>query len=202
MAKARVLLLGNSPQINEIQFDRIADDVITLGLNRIWLKYIPKYFFFHDLIISNELSRHPETLAKLIQNSTIFSSQWIRKNKNNLIPNWTQVYPMPPARQFPDSASLSIQILSKNILKSKNITFYTAGIPLLWQEPSHFWKEINYSASAAGDKQWYDTRFPRMVQNFRVLKNLGYDIVSVTPNSALNKIFRYESIDNLYKRKL
>ena len=81
MAKARVLLLGNSPQINEIQFDRIADDVITLGLNRIWLKYIPKYFFFHDLIISNELSRHPETLAKLIQNSTIFPASGSEKTK-------------------------------------------------------------------------------------------------------------------------
>jgi hypothetical protein len=202
MQKTRVLLLGNSPQINEIQFDLLQEGIITLGLNRIWLKHIPDYFFFHDLIISNELSRQPEILAQLIQNSTIFSSEWIRKNKNNVIPKWTTSYPMPPSQGFPDSASLSIQIFSKHIMKSKRVSFYVAGVPLLWQEPSHFWKQLEYSPSAAGDKAWYDHRFPKMLQNFRTLKNLGYDITSVTPGSALNKLFRYESIENLYKKRL
>lgn len=202
MKKTKVLVLGNSPQINQIEFNLLHDDVITLGINRIWLKYIPNYFFFHDLIISNELQASPEDLAKLIQHSTIFSSDWIKKNNKNVIPKWTKVYSRPKARQFPDSASLSIQLFSKNIMPDSNITFYIAGVPLCWQEPSHFWKELEFSANSVGDKSWYDVRFPLMLQNFKSLKSSGYDIVSVTPNSALNKIFRYESIGNLYKRGL
>lgn len=199
MQKTKVLVLGNSPQINSIAFDRIKPEVVTLGINRIWQKHIPKYFFFHDLIISNELSAHPETLSKLVQNSTIFSSEWIRKNRMNTIPQWTRVYPMPPRKQFPDSASLSIQILSKQILSKTPLTFYLAGIPLRWQEPSHFWKDSNESNSSHR-KEWYDARFPMMIKNFEMLKKLGYDIVSVTPDSALNKIFRYENIENLYRK--
>lgn len=69
---AKVLVLGNDPQINSIDFEKIHPNIVTLGVNRIWLKFIPNYFFFSDLIISNELSRYPEKLEELKRNSTIY----------------------------------------------------------------------------------------------------------------------------------
>jgi hypothetical protein len=52
MEKLKVLVLGNDPQINDIEFDRLDKNIITLGINRIWLKYIPDYFFFNDYEIA------------------------------------------------------------------------------------------------------------------------------------------------------
>lgn len=202
MKKTKVLVLGNSPQINQIDFNLLQKDVITLGVNRIWLKHIPNYFFFHDIQIYRELSQHPESLAKLIQNSTIFSSDWLKKNKHPDIPKWTSIYTRVKCnpRDFPDSVTSAIQIFAKNIMPSSHLTFYIAATPLAWEQPSHFWKELEYSSLNENEKEWYDRRFPLMEQNFRSLRNAKYDIISVTPTSVLNKIFRYETIGNLYVR--
>ncbi|CAB4159534.1 hypothetical protein UFOVP699_270 [uncultured Caudovirales phage] len=197
MKKIKVLVLGNSPQINQINFEKLDPTIITLGVNRIWLKHIPNYFFFHDLIISNELGRYPEILNTLRESSTIISSDWITKNKTNEIPEWTKVYPRLFKRHFPDSVTTSIQILSRYVIDC-DITFYVAGVTLTWQEPSHFWKELEYSANNYANRDWYSPRFNMTLNNFKYLKSLKYDIVSVTPNSQLNKVFRYENIENLY----
>jgi hypothetical protein len=204
MKKYKVLVLGNDPQINQIEFDKLDPSVITLGLNRIWLKYIPNYFFFNDLIISNELSNHPEIFAKLLQNSTIFSSDWIRKGRSTMhpgIPRWTTVYPRKNKRCFPDSATTSIELF-KEVCPNKQYVFYLAGISLTWQDPSHFWKELNINSTHNVGSDWYTPRFESMLDNFKRLKSHGYDIISVSPNSKLNKVFRYENIGNLYRKSL
>ena len=206
MAKVKVLVLGNDPQINSIEFDKLDRSIITLGINRIWLKYIPNYFFFNDLVINNELSRYPETLAKLKQHSTIFSSDWIRKGKTSndaAIPPWTKVYPRKNKRAFPDSVTNSIELF-RDIRNNphEQYTFYLAGISLTWQEPSHFWKDENHTSANTVGADWYLPRFEAMLTNFKKLKTHNYDIISVTPNSRLNKLFRYENIGNLYKKSL
>lgn len=204
MKKTKVLVLGNGSQINEINFNLLQDDIITLGVNRIWLKYIPNYFFFNDIQIAIELNRTPESLAKLVQESKIFSSDWLKKNNPQDIPKWTKIYTRSAnsARDFPDSTTTAIQIFSKHLMPSANLTFYIAATPLTWTNPSHFWKELDFSSLNKNNQEWYNKRFPRIETNFRSLKNLGYDIVSVTPNSVLNKIFRYENLGNLYKKGL
>lgn len=205
MAKVKVLVLGNDPQINSIEFEKLDPSIITLGINRIWLKYIPNYFFFSDLVISNELSRYPETLAKLKQHSTIFSSDWIGKGKKSndaAIPKWTKVYPRKNKKNFPDSVTNSIELFRDIRNQQEQYTFYLAGISLTWQEPSHFWKDASHTSVNTVGQDWYTPRFEAMLTNFKRLKTHNYDIVSVTPNSKLNKIFRYENIGNLYKKSL
>jgi hypothetical protein len=204
MKKTKILVLGNDPQINSIEFNRLDPGIITLGVNRIWLKHIPNFFFFNDCEIIDELNLVPETLAKLRSCSTIFSSDWLRygaKRRGTNLPSWTRVIDRTQLNTFADSVSTSISIFHRHFLKSSDYTFYVAGVSLLWQEPSHFWKSIEYSnAKNKNDREWYDPRFNRIETNFRNLKNLGINIISVNPNSRLNKIFRYENIGNLYSK--
>ena len=203
MAKTRVLLLGNDPQINSIEFDRLAPDVVTLGLNRIWLKHIPNYLFFNDFHILKELENLPEIRSNLIQNSTVYSSDWLYHTVNKKsVPPWVKVHNRINRSRFPDSATTALSLFTQMYSNRQSITYYIAGVSLLWQEPSHFWKELDYSSLNQYDRTWYSTRFLKMFENFRILKNTGISAVSVHPASALNKIFRYESIDTLYKRKL
>lgn len=198
--KTKVLVLGNDPQINTIDFDRLDPNIITLGVNRIWLKYFPNYLFFHDWDIVYELQKKPEKLAKLRIESEIFSSDWYRFNKKP-IPKWLSLKERPNAqkRSFPDSVTTAMWLYKNYYAKQLNCEFYIAGVSLKWQEPSHFWKTIpNYKSKNNFKEDWYSNRFRRILQNFKTLKGSGYKMISVNRDSKLNKMMRYESIDNLY----
>ncbi len=200
MKKTKVLVLGNDPQINSIDFDRIDPSVITLGVNRIWLKYLPNYFFFHDWDIVTELNSKPETLAKLISTSKIFSSDWFRYYKRP-IPTWLTIRNRPNSRRrnFPDSVTTSMLLFKNYYAQTLNCEYYIAGVSLKWQEPSHFWKTIpNYDSKNKFNESWYSPRFVKTLQNFKNLETAAYRMISVNDNSQLNKIMRYQSIETLY----
>lgn len=193
-----ILVLGNGPQISNINFDLLDTGIKTFGVNRIWLKHYPDYFFFQDHPIIREIEADPVHKANLIGKSECFSSDWLRKNIKN-VPYWVTTYERSDRRAFPDSVTSGLRMLVEKykIDKSKTL-FYIAGVNLKWTNPSHFWKEMEYSASNKYGKSWYDTRFNRMFDNFKNLQSLGFNMVSVTPDSLLNKIMRYENIENLY----
>lgn len=202
MRKYKILVLGNDPQINQIEFEKLHSNVITLGVNRIWLKHIPNYFFFNDYDIIDELERAPETLVQLRTNSTIFSSDWLRmeaKKRKRNIPPWTTVVPRRKTHQFPDAVTTALSSFVTKYFTLSDCTFYIAGVSLVWQNPSHFWKELDYSALNRNGATWYLPRFDKIKSNFKGLKDVGFEMVSVNPNSQLNKMMRYESINNLYK---
>jgi hypothetical protein len=194
----KILVLGNGPQINDISFDLLDTRIKTFGVNRIWLKHYPDYFFFQDPPIIRELELNPIHRAKLIGKSQCFSSDWLRKHCD-YIPKWVTTYERSDKGKFPDSVSIGLKMLTEKyqIDRSKT-TFYIAGVNLKWTEPSHFWKELSYSSSNKYGKGWYCMRFNKMFDNFKNLQSLGFNMVSVTPESMLNKIMRYENIENLY----
>ena len=202
MRMTRVLVLGNSSQINEIDFSRLRSDVLTLGVNRIWLKHIPNYFFFNDYEIIKELESSPENLAKLVSSSRIYSSDWLR-TKNRQIPSWVRVFERHNKLSFPDSVTTSLRLFSNhfNVNDKKNTTYYIAGVDLQWSNTSHFWKSLDYDSLNTHGESWYSARFNKMFNNFKELKSQGFNIVSVNPNSRLNKICRYENIENLYSKR-
>lgn len=205
MEKLKVLVLGNDPQINDIDFSRLNKNVITLGINRIWLKHIPNYFFFNDYDIVDELIDSPEILAQLKQKSFIFSSDWLKRGvrkTSKMIPNWVKVYDRPNKTKYPDSATTAMEIFRSTINRQSQITFYVAGVSLRWKEPSHFWKELGHPGINQHSEDWYLPRFEKMLLNFKHLKGMRYDIVSVNPESNLNRLFRYENIGNLYSKEL
>jgi len=203
MVKTRVLVLGNDPQINEIEFDRLAPDVITLGVNRIWLKHIPNYLFFNDWVIIDELTANPEILQAITQKTQVFSSDWlVQSDKRRLasVPSWVKVYFRDNVFVFPDSVTASLRLFTRYIMPKQKCCFYIAGVSLTWTEPSHFWKELNYPGQNTHGEEWYRSRFLKMEHNFIALKNSGNPIISVNPESRLNKFLRYENIGNLYRK--
>lgn len=205
MKKLKVLVLGNDPQINDIDFSRLNKNVITLGINRIWLKHIPNYFFFNDPEILQELNNNPEVLAKIQTECTVFSSDWLMtqlKRRNKTVPNWISTHNRPNQSRFADSVTTAIELFRANFQNTSNITFYVAGVSLRWQEPSHFWKYADYASLNNHGKEWYTPRFEKILDSFKYLKNLKYNIVSVHPESNLNKLFRFENIENLYSKEL
>ena len=198
MKKTRVLVLGNDPQINQIDFSRLSPDIITLGVNRIWLKHIPNYFFFNDLPIVTELEKNRLVLSEIISKSIIFSSDLINRDKKIRVPSWISVHARKNMLYFPDSVTTSIDIARNKYFNEGQYIFYFAGVSLTWQEPSHFWKELNYVSTNRRGSSWYSTRFDLIFNNFKRLKASGLDMISVHPNSRLNKLMRYENIENLY----
>ena len=201
MSKKKILVLGNGVSINDIDFSRLDPSIQTFGVNRIWLKHYPDYFFFQDSDILHELNKDLVARSKLIGKSHSFSSDWANSSITNC-PHWLRKYPRANRRKFPDSVTTGMQILMTNILKGKqsDYVFYMAGISLKWEDPSHFWKVGEYDSLNNKDEDWYDVRFNKMFKNIRDIKSLGYNMISVTPNSQLNKMMRYENVANLYAK--
>jgi hypothetical protein len=195
----KVLVLGNSNQINEIDFTRLDSSIITFGVNRIWLKFSPNYLFFNDLEILDEILENKR--EDLFLTTKFLTSNYIlRKTKaRSLLSKYTiQILHRSSYLDFTDSVSNGLDLFNKYILKNGKTTFYIAGVPLTWEEPSHFWKKLNYSSRNKNTKAWYSQRFQFIYKNFEKLKVSGLNIISSTPNSKLNKLFRFENVSNLY----
>jgi hypothetical protein len=202
MNKKKILVLGNDPQVNRIKFSLLDPAIETLGVNRIFLAHAPTYFFFHDPEIAKELEAQPEYLDKLKDDSKIFSSDWLTRAKSKA-PQWTTVLSRSHTHKysFPDSVTTAIRLISDKFIDHTKYVFYIGAVSLTWKNPSHFWKELNYPALNTFDNTWYDPRFLRVIENFKSLKNSRFEMVSVTPDSQLNKYLRYESIENLYVKE-
>lgn len=201
--KNKVLLIGNDPNVNNIDFSKIDPDVIKVGTNRAWLKVIPNYLFFHDPKIFLELDNNKDRLSELIKHTNIISSDWLNVNCSKLKikpPEYTKIYNRPNKKKYVDCVTTAIDILERNKFSKRNTIFYIAGVSLTWKTPSHFWKNnpINGIGNTNG-KKWHEKRFDLTLQNFKILKSRGFNIVSMTPASKINKMFRYENIENLYR---
>ena len=127
----KILVLGNDPQINQIDFGRLDPSVITLGVNRIWLKHIPNFFFFNDFEILKELEMQPEVVKALVLKSQCFSSDWLNKSgKIKNLPDWVKVYNQHNKKSLPDSVTTAISIFKSRYLNYRTATFYVAGVSL------------------------------------------------------------------------
>lgn len=195
------MILGNSPQINDIDFSRLRSDVITVGVNRIWHVHYPNYFFFHDFEILLELEKEKEKYDELMSKSKIISSDWLRyraAKAKRALPKNVKIHRRVNIRKFPDSVTTCLEIIATNYFPKHNYSFYIAGVSLKWQEPSHFWKGVKQTRNSHG-RDWYERRFNLMYQNWTLLQKQRYKIYSVTPGSMLNKQYKYIKIENLYK---
>jgi len=199
MHNIKVLVLGNDPQLNDIDFDKLDPSIIILGINRSWQKIDKDYLFFNDIEILKELIIQHK-LSNI--SSNLISSDWLSIQSKKLkyaLPDNIQIFNRKDVSRFPDSVTCAIEIFSNKIKNASNITFYIAGVSLMWSEPSHFWKKSDQISLNTHDISWYEPRFNRILDNFNRLKSLGYTIISVHPNSRLNKIFRTADISSLYR---
>ena len=201
----KILVLGNGPSINDIDFDKIDKDIITIGTNRIWLKYIPNMFYFHDPKIFQELNSNRVMLNRIRQHSKIITSDWLTaqcaKSRLN-IPHYCQIYSRVNRRKFPDCVTTAIEIYDRRISSRVDVqnVYYLSGVHLKWYEESHFWKKnkLKGIGHSQCNEEWYEPRFKKVIRNFKNLKNMNYKIISTTEDSSLNSIFKYEPIESLY----
>ena len=197
----KVLFLGNSPAINDIDFDRIDPNITIVGTNRAWLKVIPDYLFFHDVKIFKELDANPDRFNELKHKCKFISSDWLTTQCNKLkttVPAYTKVYPRPDRHKFVDCVTTAMEIYDRRISKTKNV-YYIAGVSLTWSEPSHFWKKDQLNGIGNDlDENWYEPRFKKIYANIENLKRKRFNIISVSPKSRINKTLKYEHISNLY----
>ena len=198
----KVLIIGNDPTINQIDFSRLDPNVITVGTNRAWLKLIPNYLFFHDIKILDELENNTKKLEDLKFHSNLIASDWLNpqcKKRNIQVPDYIKVYQRPDRTKYVDCVTTAIDILNRNVFSKNNTTYYIAGVSLKWQNPSHFWK-LNPTPGIGNSNgpSWYNVRFDRTYRNFVNLKKGNIKMISVTPGSRINKLIRHENIANLY----
>ncbi len=199
--KNKVLVLGNGIDINNIKFDLLPKSIKTVGVNRIWLKHFPDYYFYHDVQIMKEIDRDLVLKSKIISKCKCYTSDWF-ESRIKKVPEYLTIVNRSNPRIFVDSVNTFMRaLISENIFDISNTTFYIAGVSLKWTNPSHFWKELEYNSLNEQDEKWYINRFKKMLWNFRHLKMLGVNLISVTPQSNLNKIMRYENINNLYIKR-
>jgi len=198
----KVLIIGNDPTVDQIDFVRLNPNLITVGTNRAWLKLIPNYFFFHDPKIFQELESFPKKLEDLKFHSNVISSDWLAIQCSKLKierPDWVKYYRRPDRYKYVDCVTTAIDILNRHVFNKRDTTYYVAGVSLRWQNPSHFWKKNPIDGIGnKNDQAWYNPRFDRTYKNFKTLKDSNTKIISVTPDSKINKLFRYENVANLY----
>jgi hypothetical protein len=175
----------------------------TYGVNRIWLKHFPTYYFFHDPPILDELNSQDITLMKLKAKSQCFYSDWLYRggSRPSWLPEWAKGYDRIDKLAFVDSVTTGMRILRSRILNpSFDYVFYIAGVPLTWTDPSHFWKSFEHESQNKHGRDWYEPRFRRIFLNFKNLKEEGFKMTSVTPGSKLNSILGYQDIRTIYRR--
>lgn len=197
----KVLVLGNSNHLNSINFNKLDKNITTIGVNRIWYKFIPDYFVFSDMEIYKELIN--QKAFEKLKNSKIITTEWFnRKNKNitNKLLQDKQIksYKIFPYIKFPDSVCSAIYIYHSFLRRHTKIRYYIAGVDLYYTpNKNHFWTG-EYTTTNNNGKEWYEPRFKWMFENYMKFKQSGLDIVSVNPNSELNKLFPKKDIKELY----
>jgi hypothetical protein len=206
----KILIIGNDHNMNDINFAKLKRNtkLVTIGLNRIWHKYIPDYLFFSDIIILHELMKHPDIFEKcnLVTSNRIYR----KKNSHVLIDKLVadgklQVFAKGIRVNSNYSAINAIGIAKVHLFPNDNCKFYLAAMSLRYNPKlNHFWEKKRSVVRTLKPHQltakWY---IPRLNEQFLILRNLKgiYNIISVTPNSQLNGPYNYKNIKQLYKKQ-
>jgi hypothetical protein len=198
MKRNKFLILGNGADINDLDFDKIDNEFITAGVSRIYLKYMPDYYYIYDLI-----DIMPEFPLKtcMIFTHTSKLSEYLRENVNN-----TNIFHCYPCPEYTTNFSINgkeykcthsvvnmlIRILNDYLCMDEDNYFYLCGVPLL-ESVGHFYDEsINHTPQKVLDKIYND---------FIRLKHKGYNIISCMKESKLNDLFPVEDKSILYSKE-
>lgn len=204
----KILVFGNDESINTIDF-RTIDGVregtgtLTIGLNRIWRRYMPDYFVFMDSDVMNELIlnnvERPEhstwiTSDFLFNNpDTPLSEEEYRVFQDYIHEQGIKVYPRPLSFTKRKSSLLwSIIYLQEYLYSGEQLRFYLFGTKLNvpTKGAHHFWerdRKVVYNR----DLTKLNTQFSSHTTGLKELRSKRYDIISATKNSRANKFIPY-----------
>lgn len=182
-----ILILGNGADINELDFNKIDDEFITAGVNRIYFKYMPEYYFIYDLI--DIMPDFPKKEYEIYTHTSKLS-QYLRENVNNK--TIFTAFPFPEYIHNHSAVNMLIRAMNDYVYEGEDNYFYICGCPLL-ESKGHFYDEsINTTSQKTLDGIYED---------FVKLKRKGYKLISCMEASKLNDLFPMENKEILYNYK-
>lgn len=197
----KFLILGTGADINDIDFDRIDDSFITAGVNRIYEKFIPEYYYIYDLkdvLIKDGIAVSlPEGIHTICTHpDKLYEYMSKRKNyKQNFFTYYDPLYTATFTHNGDEyecnqsSINYLIRMLNDRFFSGGDNVFFLAGVPLL-ESVGHFY---------SGTGKTTQVVLNRFYNDFIRLKNLGYNIFSIMKESKLNDLFPTEDINMIYK---
>lgn len=188
----KFLIIGNAPDIESLEIDKLYKDITTIGINRSWHLFETDYLFFQDYDILHELKTlNKNKTPKLITTDHIENDNRFSTNDNVIVYKRNK-------KLFPDSVSNAIDVFNRF---NKNGVFYLYGVSLIWNERlHHFWQKSNIHVNNTYGRDWYEKRFDYILNNIRQLKNDNIKIISTTEKSKLNAYLKYVNINELYEK--
>lgn len=203
--RKEILVFGGAPDINDFPFDKIPDDVVTYGVNFIWMKYVPNYIFFIDDVVSKAiLAKNPNHF----NNTTILIPQKRQHNPHTrkLIGSKVKTR-IVGGIKLRNSISAVLEYII-NIHRNELITIYIAGVQCVFDPKNHhftkdiktYWGKRASTTSAA--LSWYKPRFKILYDTIRIMvnKNKNVEFINITPNSKLKNIMISKSPEQILLR--
>ena len=194
--KNKFLIFGTGKDINKISFGKIDKSFITAGVNRIFKKFIPDYYFVYDLDILGPILpdavkvvyTHPDKLAEYFRLYKNYKQNFCTYYDADYMPSYVL-----NGKQYDcghGSINYLIRMLNNYLYKDDENIFYIAGVPLL-EGTGHFYDDNHDTTSV-------QKALDRFYNDFMRLKNMGYNIVSLMKKSKLNDLFPIENIKMIY----
>lgn len=211
-ANSRFMVIGNDSTVNSIDFNKLkrTKNLITIGVNRIWHKFMPNILFFVDAEIVQEimevyddcdLNCYPINLDRMCRCRLKDCEFMTVRRKCIKYPAIMKFLSTVKTNFIECKTSNSVfgvlEYICHNSIKS---TIYIAGVSLKWSKDHHFWKnEKRYNIYNDKGAQWYNPRFKKALDNIVRLHWQFKNLISVNPKSALNKHIPYFNIELLYR---
>ena len=199
-----IFLFGTSEFIDEVDIDKIEElkkkkDVVTAGVNRIFRKFQPDYFFFMDRDIVEEL--HDEQVFRN-KNSKWMTSKFLYENSISKLEE----------HEFSDYlADQEIDILDIDFVKKVRrkssllwliyymrhyafpdhvCKFYFVGVSLDYQSSHYYGGMMNKNRPLDTLKVQYQSQF----QGLKEFQRSGYHFYSLTPQSKINSFIPFINV--------
>ena len=202
--KKTIIIFGNDNSINDFDFEYLKrlNDVVSIGINRVWMKTSElDYLFFLDSPILEELDEYKIKLTKTKLYTTNYLRRSITKSKKtNLLKTFSiHCYSKRIIRigRTPNSVIQCVQLFNDHVFKEYECCFYVYGVSLDSSIP-HFWWE-NKNIKNKTSEKWNEKRFNFNLESFKILKKKHYNIISLSKNSRLNQIFDFVDVNTFIK---
>lgn len=125
----RVLIVGNDEYMYSVE-DKIAEDVLTIGINRIYYLFWPDYIFFTDMSVLREI----DSLNCEVPKTTTFitTTHQTTHQTNNLIKKYNVITRKPNYINANNPYTLLhiLDTIHELVVLDKTISIYFAGIAL------------------------------------------------------------------------
>lgn len=191
----KFLILGTGADINDIDFSKIDKSFITGGVNKIYKKIIPDYYYIYDMKevmpeVPDEIEvvyTHPDKLYEYLYITKNYIQNFCTYYDSDYTPTFYKSNKEYECNQ--SSVNYLIRVLNDYLFKDQENVFYMVGVPLL-ENVGHFYEEEKVTTTQRSLDRFYN--------DFMRLNCLKYNLISLMKNSRLNKLFPVEDINLIY----